>query len=92
MYRSLLVFIFVHACCSSRSWASAASQKDTTTPVCEKAASLGTSNNAQRIVQASLPSLLDVTLEQLDNGLAKRLFTSVDLVNVSLTILTFRFM
>ena len=88
IYRSLLHFFLVHVYFSNRSSASTASQKDATIPVCEKAAGLGTPNMAQRIVQP-LPSLLDVTLEQLDDGLAKRHFTSVDLVQVSLTILPF---
>jgi hypothetical protein len=41
----------------------------------------------QNNLRPGFPSLLDVTLEQLGEGLSKGLFTSVDLVNVSHAIL-----
>jgi hypothetical protein len=80
--KSLLVFIFVHVSYALLR-SSAARQKDVTISMREQET---TSTNNLQQVQA-LPGLLDVTLEQLNDGLAKRRFTSVDLVNVSLTIL-----
>jgi hypothetical protein len=83
LWRTLLVLSLAHSYCSE-SCASAVSQKGMSAFVRAKPVGLKSLVVAQRPFEV-FPSLLDVTIEQLENGLAKRRFSSVDLVKVSLT-------
>jgi hypothetical protein len=80
LWRAFLVIVLTHSYCRE-SWACVVNQKGKTTLVKAKAAELNRIDVARHPIQG-FPNLMDITLEQLEDGLARRRFSSVDLVKV----------